>query len=1540
VYKWTSAIDKQLFIFDSDIADNALSENIIKERVYKDFTVEEAVNRIGLYILNHLKKAPEPFYVWVNDKSVLFSIKDGKWRGYNINPFRATDHNSEQLDEPISYEYHSQQLLNSYKSSSLNIVFASDLPKDLAKNKYFFSDLKYDTYKQYKKHDDKLLFLQKTDSTRVRIATEYFTKLTYQVQLNDIVLADVFDMLHTNKIIDMIQWIDDHTRVLYKLSKTHKIKKDWFVSWTNLEKVVKINVINLYSIVSKYGHCKIYIDNNNIMTIDYVFDARSFTKVTTIVQHKKAIIAMIQNALKQKLIVKDVAINSVIRFEVPNSSFKLLIKTIGEYIDIFHMIKSQVQKTKMSIICAYKRASNYNQNVDIYDYIRSRIELGLSKQEIVQELNNLGVVGNIDEMIMGEMDMVTKETQPNKDKVYQGTLVKIDTYSQGYNVSINDCPNHTELKYLIFWLSKIIATTITKDAPKVQKLKAVSPPKKLVASIPSSSSSSSSVDDKSVNYDSFDSFGSIGGATGCLTVRDMLLQTNQNDNAFMTPPNVQRVRFGGDVSGGGKNNNNYVIDMLQETDKELFANNYSRSCQKNFQPVVISKSYKEKLEQNNQFHFDNIVEYGSSHNNLNFYGCPRLWCPISKVPLSVDDVDAKCPAENEEPIQMFATGDKKKKRYVKLFKPNEKGMCIPCCGIKPPKQDEINKCKAYLNKDLDANGADADAGRSNAVSSVNEKVKHSPVNKNAEDEYYIMNQSAPIPSGRFGNIPEYLHNILYDGKIAAESCSKTVQKTHSCFVRKGIKNARYDSIVLVISDILGFKNKKEFVRDLRKRLDFITFLSLDNGNILKKFMSMREIIPKNNKKLVKAFKQFQKTHGNLCNIYSIELSRILNIYFAYVRYIEYISSNDFHLDKDPVHFYSLVMTLYDITLLVWEKDTDAVLLNCPQQTYVKIDFNPSVAMIIKDGHFFEQVVLKTRGSMSVNVFKINEYPKLKEVISNCIYDNKSVDVYKKLYTLNNWAKSKVLQNSSKYIFKKVLINNDLSINKIMTNGNILLEFDPIDISLLPVIISDYGISESDVLFYDDVVDTVFNISARKNDLGLFSEKCQELSVSLNIGTVKNDTDKNTDYYSVLTLKKYDLPSGLMIHISKDITYPNKSNKLYELKKMVVKRIVKNYDNTDKLENLDKLDRLPKVKELMKLFTDVPHKKNIQIILEEIPTRSIEGLKKWLSNFVIQHKYGFLTNVIDEKRTEFVFSQNAFIVNGIKIIPVKLIKYHKALPLELLDAHIQKQDKNSNYNQDADITNVEIAWGPEKGPEKGPDVNILPSLFEGKYEKLGTKWVMHKKSNWINMVYIKSTYGKNSLSEFVDWFAAKLGLMISYNEVLLAARQMHYDVLDNKDIMLQILQDQSYFNQWQQAVRRKFSTVQLFWDNMYSRLTNSQRQKYLSVVLEEIYPNDLFVLCISKLLNISILLIHRGKYGKFDTNETARGGISDLIISSTLYPAETNLGNRPLIILNKVNEKRFTAYYLVVDNVLKQIYMKYNELPNNVKMLTDSQLQNF
>jgi hypothetical protein len=1177
--------------------------------------------------------------------------------------------------------------------------------------------------------------------------------------------------------------------------------------------------------------------------------------------------------LKQRIQFKELSLNSTVRIEVHNSLFKTLIKKISEYIDIFHFIKSDINKNKVTITCTYKRSSNYAQNTDIYDYIRSRIAIGISKSEIIEELQNLGITGNIDDMVNIE---IQQHEQPSNAKINiqnNGTIVLIEPYSQGYNVSIVNCPNLKEMEYMMYWLSKIIATSISAK-PIINTVPVAV---QVVPNIPDKSpsvSSSSSISKGSIDWD-IDSLGGAGKAK-------------------------------------------YLIDMLQEADKDLFGENYARDkCQSPEQPIVLSEQQMTALQNNNQAHFDNFIKYGSNPNIQNYYACPRLWCPESKVPLSVDDPNAKCPIDNEKPVEMFWNKDKNKKRYVKLIKPNEKGMCVPCCKKKEPKLEENNKCQLFLKTNKD-------------TVPIIEPKQNIPDN----DEYYIMNQIAPIPIGRYGTIPEYLHSLLFWGKdIKIDICNKIIQKSQPCFVRLGIKNNRYDSIVLAISSLLGFNTKHAFIKDIKSKLDILTFISLDDGNICKQFMSMEDISTKLSNKLLKSYQKFTKQYPELI-AFNNNAPRTLNIYYAYKRFIEYIQTDNFHMEKVPEFLYSMIMIIYNITILLWDKtEKDLIYLNCPQQAYVNLDLNPDISMLMKEGKYYEPIILKSRGvKENVTIFKLNEYPKLKELLANC-QNNYNFKIFKNLYSLNNWVKSNILQNSTKFIIKKIILNNDLTINKVMTSGNILLTFENLSISLLPLLLNELGLSKQNVVFYDDICDKQYNISLRKTDISLFAEKCKTFDISFNAGILKQNGDIGNEYYSVITLAKDSLTKNMIIHSNNASNEYYKfiqgigkhSNIWFDMHKMIVNKIIKNYSD-DKFDELKNMNRESRVDTLMNLFNDdkLPHKKKLRIILEEIPIESKSYLKKWLSNIIISTKYDFLSNSVKEDNNEFIFSQNAFISNGIKHIPSNILTYHKALPyMHPIDQNIQDVNFELNTIPRPVVT------------------NDIPDMLKGSMQKLTSKWVQHKKSKWFNMVYIKTDYTKDLVINLVDWLAKSLEIKITFDDILMTTRQNYFDVLNDKDAMIELLQDTSYFNNWLAVVNKKYPTVQTFWDNVYTDLSIEQRRAYCTKILDsgKLYPNNLHFKAMSKLLNVSILILHRGKYGKFDVTQNARGGIMDLILSSTLYPASNNMQSRPLLIFNKLNEKQYSGYYLIVDKDKNNIYMKYADVPNNIKILVDAHMSN-
>jgi hypothetical protein len=1458
---------------------DAVNKEILQMDAYQDDKIDDAVMKIGAYIQQNT-----PFYTWSNDKPLLFSIKDPKWKGYNVNPFKAHDYESKELLEPISYNY----INTLFMHKVINIVFESDLPTVLKKNKYYFPNIKSQTYQQYKKRDEKLATIRNINTSFVKVLPEYYTRANFHVLLKSVSLPAIYDDMHTSKYIDMIQWIDDSSKVLYKLYKKHKIGKEHFGIWTNIDKALKINVINMYSVIHKTSYCKISIDNEGHILFNYFLDHRKYVKWNDILIHKKNIISILQNVVKMPIKLQEISLNTSIKIEVQNSTLKLLSKKISEAIDIFHILSNKANL----LTCTYKRSSNYGQHTDIYDYIKARINLGISKQEIIEELVNLGVSGNLQEMIDNEINMLDDVNQ-NKEQIKledNGTILIFRPYPQGYDITIINCPNNTELQYLIFWISHIISSAIGKAPVAASIIPVIAPViapsiSSSVTSQASSSTSSASINDSSIDFDDLDSL------------------------------------------GGAPSKNNNFINLLQQADKDLFAENYARDkCQVNSQPIVFNKEHKEYLEKTNQMHFDNIIEYGSNSKNLNYYACPRLWCPQSKVPLSVDTPDAKCPIDGEKPMQLLWDNDKNKKRYVKLVKPNEKGMCVPCCMKKEPK--DMGKCLSYLqNKNIRIDNT-------TVVSPIQQPVQSDSILES--DENYIMNQIAPIPVGRYGNIPEYLMKLL---DIKSESCNKMLTKMQSCFVRKGVKHNKSDSIIYSIMDLLGFNTKQDFIKDIKKKLDLTTFISLADGMICKQFMSMREIIPEDNADLLREYNASKKKgfkEGNL--------SRTLNIYYAYKRYIEYLSSNDFTAIKNPYYLYSLVSALYNIYIIVWEKidKTKDIYLNCYN---TMMDFNPTIGMIMRDGMYYEPIELKLRGTSGTKFLKLNDYPMLKEVVNKCNKISADAISYKSIIVLHNWVKTKLLKNWKNFDIKFIMLNSDLSISSFLTEGNMLLECNRINISLLPNMMKDLDISKENIVFYDDIVGKNFDIRVQKEDLMQFIEKCNSLQIRCNIGNVRKEGEK--ELYTNLVITEHPLNHSIIIHTNgKNEYYKNlgniqkKSKRWFELQKMVANTLMKKYSDDWKELREDKQE---KVKRLYQMFLGLPVNdlKKIKIILEEIPIDSIASIQKWLSDVIIFAKYDYFSHTPIMKDNEYIFSQNALTIK----VPDYLLLSHNALPnirtkMEEEIPIILKDISKKNDKSPKGIYSSDSSQG-SKDSNNSVDMQI-PSIFKGTQEVLKSKWIIHKKSRWNNMVFIKCAYTNNTIPEFVTWFMKKIEISgINYDDIQNIAIRKYFDIMNDKELFLEILQDPWYFKKWMQKVDKKFGSVQQFWENYYVNLQPQERKRLTSSILQETrYVNDLDIIAISELLNISILLIHRGKYGKFDASQV-RGELDDLKVSSTLFAAKRNMNARPLLIFHKTYEKNNITYNIIVDKNIKKsyeaLYLKYDDVPHNIKILTDAHL---
>ena len=1521
VYRWYNKDKYELYIFDKS-SEIYKEGKKINENIYIDDNIDDGLNKIALYIRNYENETKKNnlYYAWNGEKSLSHKINKIKWKGYNVNPFLSSNRGSEELKEDITYTFNTNELFDMRK---VNIVYNEDISEDLKRNKYYFIEKKIGTYKSYKLRDDKLYDLVLQDTEYIKKYNDRYNRVDLYGKLKKkLILSELYDNIRTKKNIALVQWINDNSKIMYKMQKKHFIKKEQLLNWCNISKITKINCINIYYIITKGCYCKITINNIGEIVYSYIFDVRKNINWEIINKTKIILTNYLKKYIREKIKMREMSLKLSTSYVIDNTLYTNFVSKISSYIDIFSVKKSQ-NKEKKEIICIYKRSSYYNDNIDINEYILSRYNLGISKEEIEYELVNLGYnIENAREEIINVIENIEindKELKKTKIKD-NGTIILISKSNNGFDIEITNSANYKELNYLLYWLSKIIASSrkITKkeENKKEDKKEEKKDDYKL----------DKEVIEKEIEEEEIDKLGEL----------DYNLDDDDEDELL-----------GGAI---GKEKHSYFVDLIKKVDKDLVTDNYARDkCQSDFQPIVLTKEEKENLEKNKQTYYDNILEYGSSKEKLNYYICPKLWCPISKIPLDVNKEEWDCPLDNEEPMKMFWGNDKNKPRYIKLIKPNDKGLCAPCCGKKLQKEEELKKCKIptddNIEDNLDINKIKIKKKEENKLDKKEEKKE---IVDEQEKNNYLMNQKAPIPENRQGSIPENLHSILLP-EISYDMCSKMIQKTQKCYIRKGLNHRskdnnimiKNDSIIYAITSQLNFNNKKELINDIKNKLDIVKFLTLENGQICKDFMNIREIIPEKNEKLINKLEKDKKKLSILDydSKNKISTSRLLNIYNAYNKFINYLSSDDYPGDKLPYYMYSLISILYKKLLIIWENDNNDIKILCPlyssyNELLTNLDLNPEIIMLLKDNKYYEPIVFKNKLSTN-NIIKLNDNITIKKIINECsnLNDNdNNTKTYKKIYSLNQWIKTKD-DNYFNFEIKTILLNNDLSINYLLTESNILLNFETISISLLSNFIKDMNIKK--IKFYEDIVNKDLNINRiNKENYNKFKNKCKNLDIESLNGRIISENE--TLFNSIINISKLELKNNNIIHTNNYNEFYNyidnenkRAYKWYNLQKYIVSVIVNKYNDDKFIKEYSKLNRLEKINKLYnKYFKSLNNNKIIKIILEELPTNNskpITNLIKWINNIILTYKYDFMSSTIKENKDELIFSQNVFYINGIFEIPKLLLYYHDNMPNNLFDI---KKNKNKDY-----IINNNII----------SDNLELPKIYEGPDEELPTKWKKKLKNKFTNLIVIKSNYNIENFKEFINWLSKYLNIYVDYNEIKeIVSNYYIKNIFDKKNINL-LLNDPSFYNELLKADKTKYLATKLY-IKKFNNYTNDHISNILNIVIKNnnLYPNDITFKVISDIFNISILLIHRMPNGTLQKNNID-DYYSDLVLSSTFISATKNMEERPLLIFNKILKDNYIAYYPIVEKKdtinFDSLYIKYSFVPDNIKVLINYHLKN-
>lgn len=1515
VKRWLSETNYITYVFDTNKT-NIYKSNyiVINEYIFQDNNYEDAFNKIVYYILQKDKNIELPFYFWDKD-NLLYDINNIKWSGYNINPFKSRDRNSESLKEPIN-------ISNKYgllKKTELNLVFYNDFKYDI---KYYFDKTikKPDFIKRVKeliKNEEFLVSLYNKEVKYAKLSLEEYNDVSFETNIDNIEnLILLFDKLKTNEKMQIIQLINNNNAI-YKLFKEHTYNNEKDLSFI-------FNIINvkdeLLNIFYKGKTSKISISENNAI-INFKYPIDNGNKIDSIIKDKKDFTDYISKYITLKTDFIETDINIRLKFMIDNIEFPTLIKKIGTYSNIFEAIIFKNEKKKNSGYYAYKRVNNIlNNKFNVTSYIKSRIIVGVSEDDIVKELIIFGYtktesVSLIKQelQIIGDIGFNNLDKNPN---IIEGTYIVVKKSGSGFEIDIKNCKSFYELNNIKFWLTKIIEQTrVIEKKPVIVAIKEHTPEPQQKKS--TSKSSDENLIDDDMDFDDFSKF--QGG--------------------------VKKLEF-----------KNYLINRLRNADKELYQdNNKSRKCQREHQPVVLSKEELDEIKDKDyNKYFDNIIEYGSNQNIKNYYTCPRLWCPVSKIPLDESEENPKCPGDNEEPMKLNEDmKNSNKPRYAYLIK----NINLPCCGKKKPIDEIKSNNTIKPSKKLDK--------------SVSYENSMKLSNFDNDDKNYIMNK-IPIPyKGRYGDIAKELYKILkpnYNNEYNKQCLSPNNINKRECILRKSLINQKdipdkYDNIINVVAFSLG-RTKEEFIKDITEKLDLITFLSLDNGNVCKDFVDLEPIIAEDNIQLYNEFLKFNKKFNKSLldvpdasdntKVDNYKKSRYLYIYKSYLKFIKYLSADNYPFDKTIKYLNSLVAIIYKKLIVLWdiEKIDKNIQVNmlCPYYTrfidlYSYLDKSPKFIMIIKENNYYEPLVSKSiTMKADKKDFNLEEYKIVKDILLNCTKKNNFEDYDIGLFTNKNNINvlNKLLKEESElFTFESAIINTDYTINKIILKNNTLLKFNPQSIIILPLLISEYKINN--VIFYDDIIDKEFNIKIVKDIYNKFNkgfESIKELGFSIDIGEIVFDTKELIRTKLKIADEKYEtFTSNIILPFNNKNAYYSyiESNdikiKKIEKLRLLIKNKLLDSKFTDQFYNsLCKKSRKKVIKTLLSEFKsssyDMEDIKDIQIIIEEIPLSSRKNIKNWYIKSLLFSKYDYvneLSNKIKDLGNELLFTQ--YTVSN--KIPLAILKYHEALP-----NNISNIEENIDYYKlQKDIKDVDIK---------------LPEIFNGEETALNSKWTKYKKKIWYKLRYIKNTYNETYIKGLFEYLTIKLNTnLLSYNEIQEKSNKYYLDVFNkdnydkNKNSRIKRLFKDTHFYQIYlkelnkiNKTKKSFKTLSIFFQTYFNKSSYEERSNIINNIIKNNlikYQGDIDIYNIAKLLNISIFIIHnRSEYGK-GVNVEKRAGDKDLNITTSIYKADNNIEKRPLIILYRKVEKTNISYFIIKNTeTIEPFYMELQDAPDDIK----------
>jgi len=1027
-------------------------------------------------------------------------------------------------------------------------------------------------------------------------------------------------------------------------------------------------------------------------------------------------------------------------------------------------------------------------------------------------------------------------------------------------------------------------------------------------------------------------------------------------------------------------------EKLKEVDPELFIhtrlpNNKSRyprlcSANTNQQPVVLTTDEMERIDASDYKNsYDGKLFYGSDKDpkKHHYYMCPRIWCPVSKVPLTLEQYKAlgeKCPGpQHEEPWRFYDADywgrNPNTPHYIGFHKKQgTNNLCLPCCKRldKPPAEKEqiLKKCSAHVRPTQPSVPPPAPSPPpppSLPSPSVPEqeppKAKRGRKAKNPEEskeDYYLLHFPAPISAQRWGVLPEALHKVLKPEQPYSH-CYTQLKSDQQCPVRKGIRHHK-DSLLNALGYIItqGKGGKREWLAHLEKHFTPLDFLTLHNGWILSNFLDRDPIYPQQNiarllqwRDWVQTFpkyiqsmelKSLVNNAANVATMKQVEqlrLSRELAIYTAWQRFWNYLRSSE----PKNIYFIYDLMLFMETRLIVWEKYSDTeVYLKCPMDITDPSAFIRSVymekrpyAMVMYENDYYEPIELKSRSSSGITQIHIDDsalVARLDEITSTChTRPNELVKLHqlRLLYTLPETTQAVGL------FPKQLVVSPNMMLYGVLLVSGIFVQWP----HAIPMIYTReiMDILQVKRLLYLEDLEGLGQMDSKvipTYQLSLYIQMLKSLKFKWNVSSIV-PSQKDNGLVSMLTLKPMTqwnqleravIPTGSMLPLD-EIKATMDSSQAYwiRLQRDIGRKVLTHYDTikaTMATSGIEGVLKLP-------LFQHLPDKADVRTLLEGMPLSkkqmNREAIYQWWNAIGMNERYPIYTHRVKEgfSRQEWIFAQGA-VTEG---LPEAVLRPSK---VSYIPGDLPAKEAKTILN------------APMVSQKKLP---VEPPAED--WKPLPNKWLLRKQYGWD--AYRRAEYPLMNIFQWIsDAIQVELPLdilktlhSVKVGELLNREDQTPWHQYLQDPFIWRALAKQMGIEQSKQVtVLKRFlkqpkETQWEMWENIFMSKT------------PPIAPNELDVLLYAHLAYITILVLHRSPSGQgVETGE--RHGFQDFVASATVFspikPNSSEQLHQPLVVLfkeSKIDAEQSSFYWVQYEQ--KPYFKQLKEAPEILRKLVQA-----